>query len=185
VQTKSAVGDHLGTTRPACGQTTRTSTGRAHGADTATDQYRRVLPRPRGQVRRAEPAPTKGEITQICEGTHQIQRIVIPAPCSTTSSHRPCQIRARCSGDRRGPTGSHGDTDRHTPTVVPTSHPRSRTIPTAWRVKDSNLGRHQPTDLQSALKFTCEPQRHRWKPRSTHNDPCMALTLASAESLRM
>ena len=27
---------------------------------------------------------------------------------------------------------------------------RSRTVFAAWRVKDSNLGRHQPTDLQSA-----------------------------------
>jgi hypothetical protein len=27
-----------------------------------------------------------GKITQTYEGTHQIQRIVIPAPCSATSS---------------------------------------------------------------------------------------------------
>jgi hypothetical protein len=43
-----AVGDHLGTTRPARGQTTRTSTGRAHGTGTTTDQDKRLLPRPGG-----------------------------------------------------------------------------------------------------------------------------------------
>ncbi len=47
--TKSAVGDHLGTTRPARGQTPRTSTGRAHGAGTTVDQRRCLLPRPGGQ----------------------------------------------------------------------------------------------------------------------------------------
>jgi hypothetical protein len=31
----------------------------------------------------------------------------------------PCQIRARYSGDPRGATGSHGDTDRHAPTTPP------------------------------------------------------------------
>lgn len=43
--TKSAVGDHLGTTRLARGQTTCTSTGRAHGADTIIDLHRWLLPR--------------------------------------------------------------------------------------------------------------------------------------------
>jgi hypothetical protein len=33
-----------------------------------------------GQVRRAEPAPTRGEITQFYEGTNQIQRLVIARP---------------------------------------------------------------------------------------------------------
>ena len=47
--TKSAVGDHLGTTRLARGQTTCTSTGRAHGADTIIDLHRWLLPRPGGQ----------------------------------------------------------------------------------------------------------------------------------------
>jgi hypothetical protein len=31
----------------------------------------------------------------------------------------------------------------------PTCHRTSGTISAGWRVKDSNLGRHQPTDLQS------------------------------------
>jgi hypothetical protein len=50
-------------------------------------------------------------------------------------------------GVQRGATGTPIVAPRRS---VPTSHPRSGTIPTAWRVKDSNLGRHQPTDLQSA-----------------------------------
>jgi hypothetical protein len=44
------LGDHLGTTRPARGRTTRTSTTRPHGVCTQTDQYRCLLPRPGGQV---------------------------------------------------------------------------------------------------------------------------------------
>jgi hypothetical protein len=67
------------------------------------------------------------------------------------TNHRPCQTRARCSGDRRSTTGSHGDTDRRSPTTALTNHPRSTATYTAWRVKDSNLGRHQPTDLQVDL----------------------------------
>jgi len=35
------------------------------------------------------------------------------------TNHRPCQIRARYSGDPRGATGSHGDTDRHFSTNTP------------------------------------------------------------------
>ncbi len=72
----------------------------------------------------------------------------------TGRAHQPraCQIRARYSGDRRGTAGSHGDTDRRTPATVPTRYHRSAAISAAWRVKDSNLGRHQPTDLQSTSK---------------------------------
>jgi hypothetical protein len=79
-----------------------------------------------------------------------------PAPCAMASSHRPCQIRARYSSDRRSTAGSHGDTDRHAPTKTSTGHRRPDTVSTAWRVKDSNLGRHQPTDLQSAaVRWGC------------------------------
>jgi hypothetical protein len=65
-------------------------------------------------------------------GHSQRARSSVPAPPSTPpirlriwpdtrrrgeqaepTSHRPCQIRAGYSGDRRGTAGSHGDTDRH------------------------------------------------------------------------
>jgi len=84
----------------------------------------------------------------------------------TGRAHQPraCQIRARYSGDRRGTAGSHGDTDRRTPATAPTRYHRSAAISAAWRVKDSNLGRHQPTDLQTA---TARPERSR-----TLNNPC-------------
>jgi hypothetical protein len=44
--------------------------------------------------------------------------------------------------------GAMGDTDRYSPIRPPTVHRSSGAVPAAWRVKDSNLGRHQPTDLQ-------------------------------------
>jgi hypothetical protein len=43
------LGDHLGTTRPARGRTTRTSSTRPHGICTQSDQYRCLLLRPGGQ----------------------------------------------------------------------------------------------------------------------------------------
>jgi hypothetical protein len=84
------------------------------------------------------------------------------------TSHRPCQIHARYTGDPRGTAGSHGDTDRHPPTKPPTCHHRSGTVCTAWRVKDSNLGRHAPTDLQTAAG---RPGRRRtlMSPLRTHH----------------
>jgi hypothetical protein len=39
---------------------------------------------------------------------------------SSPPNHRPCQIRARYSGDQRSTVGSHGDTDRHAPTKTST-----------------------------------------------------------------
>jgi hypothetical protein len=44
------------------------------------------------------------------------------------TSHRPCQIHARCSGDQRGTAGSHGDTDRHSPIQPLAGHRRSEAI---------------------------------------------------------
>jgi hypothetical protein len=82
-------------------------------------------------------------------GPHRADRRFRVCRSTASSSHRLCQIRARCSSDRRSTTGSHGNTDRQSPTKVPSRHRRLGTISTAWRVKDSNLGRHQPTDLQS------------------------------------
>jgi hypothetical protein len=93
-----------------------------------------------------------------------------PAP---RSYRRPCQIRARCSGCRRSAAGSHRETDRHSPTNTPTSHPSSGAISAAWRVKDSNLGRHQPTDLQSApIGRSGNPPGGRWTGRWPRYTAC-------------
>ena len=59
----------------------------------------------------------------------------------------PCQIRARCSGDQRSTAGTLIVTARRKPRPVIASQ---GPFVGWWRVKDSNLGRHQPTDLQSA-----------------------------------
>jgi len=70
---KRALGDHLGTTRPARGQTTRTSIGRAHGTDTTSDQDRRLLPRPGGQVR----SPRPMSMTSIVRGHGDEQDVLL------------------------------------------------------------------------------------------------------------
>jgi hypothetical protein len=49
------------------------------------------------------------------------------------------------NGVQQGTTGTPIVTSQRRP---PTCHRRPGAISPAWRVKDSNLGRHQPTDLQ-------------------------------------
>ncbi len=70
--------------------------------------------------------------------------------------------------------GSYGDTDRHSPTNTPTCHRRSDDHSCWWRVKDSNLGRHQPTDLQTAA---VQPERSR-----ILNSPCAPIVTRPAHA---
>lgn len=62
-----------------------------------------------------------------------------PRPVQRLAAHRPCQIRDRCSGDRRGTAGSHGDTDRHCSTNAPTCHRGQEQFLLVWRVIPSRI----------------------------------------------
>jgi hypothetical protein len=76
-----------------------------------------------------------------------------PAPPHPSAGALPRATRgARARIGRDHPlTAEHGRTTPDTTTTGPRPCSRwSRAVLAGWRVKDSNLGRHQPTDLQSA-----------------------------------
>jgi hypothetical protein len=64
----------------------------------------------------------------------------------TSRSSPPATGRAKSVPDA---AGSHGDTDRRTQQTPQPVLAGQGLFLQVWRVKDSNLGRHQPADLQT------------------------------------
>jgi len=104
-----------------------------------------------GQLRRAEPAPTRGEITQFYEGTNQIQRLVIARPVqrlAATGRARYVPDAAVTDGVQREARGTPSVTPRRWPRLVIPGQDHSCSV----AGRGFEPGRHQPTDLQSAAR---------------------------------